>query len=64
MPLKVVFAQARYPTAKKSKKYAELIEAIQSNATSLPGIYAFPEVYTLGADGLTLSVRARWSIPA
>ncbi|KAE8382918.1 histidine phosphatase superfamily [Aspergillus bertholletiae] len=57
----VTFAQvlsrhgARYPTESKSKKYAKLIKAIQHNATSFTGKYAFLKSYnyTLGADDLT-----------
>lgn len=46
---------ARYPTASKSKKYAELIEAIQANATAYKKNTAFLRSYnyTLGSDDLT-----------
>ncbi|PTU24100.1 hypothetical protein P175DRAFT_0489257 [Aspergillus ochraceoroseus IBT 24754] len=46
---------ARYPTSSKSKTYKKLIAAIQRNATSFSGKYAFLETYnyTLGADNLT-----------
>ncbi|KAL6231495.1 3-phytase B [Aspergillus navahoensis] len=58
---KVTFVQvlsrhgARYPTKSKSKAYAELIGAIQKNATSFQGQYAFLESYnyTLGTEDLT-----------
>ncbi|KAL4784809.1 histidine phosphatase superfamily [Aspergillus varians] len=57
----VTFAQvlsrhgARYPSAKKSAAYAKLISAIQKNATSFDGKYAFLNdyEYDLGADDLT-----------
>ncbi|KAL4948862.1 3-phytase A [Aspergillus filifer] len=59
----VTFAQvlsrhgARYPTESKSEKYADLVVAIQSNASasSFTGKYAFlgEYNYTLGADDLT-----------
>jgi 3-phytase len=57
----ITFAQvlsrhgARYPSAKKSKAYGELVEAIQNNATSFTGKYSFLNdyKYTLGADDLT-----------
>ncbi|KAF7597271.1 hypothetical protein BBP40_008113 [Aspergillus hancockii] len=57
----VTFAQvlsrhgARYPTADKSEKYAKLIKAVQRNATSFSGRYAFLKSYnySLGADDLT-----------
>ncbi|KAE8152594.1 histidine phosphatase superfamily [Aspergillus avenaceus] len=57
----ITFAQvlsrhgARYPTEKKSKKYAKLIKDIQRNATSFPGKFAFLKSYnySLGADDLT-----------
>lgn len=57
----ITFAQvlsrhgARYPTKDKSAKYAKLIKAIQHNATSFPGDYAFLKSYnySLGADDLT-----------
>ena len=46
---------ARYPTASKSSKYKELIEAIQANATSYKDGTAFIRTYnyTLGSDDLT-----------
>ncbi|KAL2818824.1 histidine phosphatase superfamily [Aspergillus cavernicola] len=58
----ITFAQvlsrhgARYPTEKKSKAYAELISAIQGNATYFSGRYTFLKSYnyTLGADDLTV----------
>lgn len=57
----VTFAQvlsrhgARYPTKSKSEKYAKLIKAVQHNATSFSGKYAFLKSYnySLGADDLT-----------
>jgi 3-phytase len=47
---------ARYPTEDKSKKYAKVIKAVQRNATSFPGKYAFLKSYnySLGADDLTV----------
>ncbi|PKX92927.1 histidine phosphatase family protein [Aspergillus novofumigatus IBT 16806] len=58
---KVTFVQvlsrhgARYPTSSKSKKYKQLVTAIQRNATSFKGKFAFLKTYnyTLGADDLT-----------
>jgi hypothetical protein len=46
---------ARYPSADKSKKYAELIEAIQTNATAYKGKLAFLRSYSykLGSEDLT-----------
>ncbi|KAF7122464.1 hypothetical protein CNMCM5793_000489 [Aspergillus hiratsukae] len=46
---------ARYPTSSKSKKYKGLVTAIQKNATSFKGKFAFLKTYnyTLGADDLT-----------
>jgi 3-phytase len=46
---------ARYPTASKSKKYAELVADIQANATEFKGRAAFLKDYnyTLGSDDLT-----------
>ncbi|GFF29101.1 3-phytase A [Aspergillus udagawae] len=46
---------ARYPTSSKSKKYRKLVTAIQKNATSFKGKFAFLKTYnyTLGADDLT-----------
>ncbi|KAF7184354.1 hypothetical protein CNMCM7691_005106 [Aspergillus felis] len=46
---------ARYPTSSKSKKYKQLVTAIQRNATSFKGKFAFLKTYnyTLGADDLT-----------
>ncbi|KAH8428538.1 histidine phosphatase family protein [Aspergillus melleus] len=46
---------ARYPTESKSEKYAQLIAAIQKNATAFTGKYAFLESYSyeLGSDNLT-----------
>ncbi|KAI9369812.1 histidine phosphatase superfamily [Aspergillus egyptiacus] len=57
----VTFAQVlsrhggRYPTEKKSVAYAQLLSAIQNNATSFSGKYAFLRDYnyTLGAEDLT-----------
>ncbi|KAJ5201935.1 phytase [Penicillium cinerascens] len=46
---------ARYPTASKSKKYAELVADIQANATDFKGSAAFLKdyKYTLGSNDLT-----------
>lgn len=46
---------ARYPTAKKSKKYKKLVAEIQANATAFPGKYSFLRSYNyaLGSDDLT-----------
>jgi 3-phytase len=46
---------ARYPTASKSSKYAELIKTIQANATAYHGKTAFLKSYnyTMGSDDLT-----------
>lgn len=56
----IIFAQAlsrhgaRYPTQKKTKLYAELIQRIQKGATSYNGEFAFLEdfKYELGADDM------------
>ncbi|KAJ5280813.1 phytase [Penicillium angulare] len=46
---------ARYPTASKSEKYAQLIQDIQANATAYKGKASFLKTYnyTLGSDDLT-----------
>ncbi|KAJ5108052.1 phytase [Penicillium angulare] len=46
---------ARYPTASKSEKYAQLIKDIQANATAYKGKASFLKTYnyTLGSDDLT-----------
>ncbi|KAL1976713.1 hypothetical protein VTN31DRAFT_2995 [Thermomyces dupontii] len=46
---------ARYPTARKSEIYAELVQRIKESATEFKGDYAFLRdyEYRLGADNLT-----------